>query len=312
MEKKYDVAIIDGNNLFFKAFSVHKDFSVKISGKKVFTGGTYGLIDMLINVKKNYLKEDSIIIVCWDKGHKRRSLIYPEYKANRNKDEWEDYENFKTQMAQAKYVLSFLGIRQASKDGEEADDVCGTLSKLQKEAGKEVILVSADKDYQQLLDDSVDLLANKGQGNIKLWDVESWERSKGYNPKYFSYFLALRGDDGDNIPGVKGIGEKTADKFLKENFELIEAMIDPSKKFFQSGATYEELIPEKQSAAMKKLLENVEDLKLSYELALIDKNIEGIKVKKIKKDMDKIEEIFETLKFNSFLDHKYWSILEVL
>lgn len=303
-KKRYDVAIVDGNNMFFKGFSVHKDFSVKVDDKKVFTGGTYGLINILLTLKRDYLNEESTIIVCWDKGHTRRSEIYPDYKANRNKEEWEDYENFKTQMVQTQFVLNVLGMKQAFKIGEEADDVCGTLSKLQKEAGKEVLLVSADKDYQQLLDDSVDLLAHKGANNIKVWNTESWAAERGYHPKYFSYYLALRGDDGDNIPGVFGIGDKTADKFIIENFELVDAMIH--------GRPYDHLVPAKKSAVMEKLLAGVANLQLSYKLSLIDLNMKGIKIQKLKKDMEKLEEIFETLKFNRFLEYNNWKILGVL
>jgi DNA polymerase-1 len=306
VEKRYDSCIVDGNNLFFKSFSVHKDLSVKIDNKKIFTGGTFGLINMLITIKKEYLKEDSSIFICWDKGHKRRSEIYPEYKSNRNKDEWEDYENFKTQMNQAKYVLNILGIKQASKFGEEADDVCGTLSKLQKEAGKEVILVSADKDFQQLLDDSIDLLAHKAANNIKVWDTRSWEKAKGYHPKYFSYFLALNGDIGDNIPGVKGAGEVSSNKFIIENLDLLETIL--------SSKDITTFIPEKQSAIMKKLIseEGQDSFRLSYKLSLIDKDMKGIKIHKYPKDMEKIEEIFETFKFNRFLEYNNWKILGVL
>ncbi len=304
MAKKYDVAIVDGNNMFFKGFSVHKDASVKIEGKEVFTGGAFGLINTLLTIRKMYLKEDSTILVAWDRGYVRRSLIYPEYKANRNKEEWDEYENFKTQLKQAQYILNILGIRQAFKQGEEADDICGTLSKLQKDAGKEVIVVSADKDYQQLLDDSVDLLAHKGANNIKLWNTQSWAENRGYHPKYFSYFLALNGDAGDNIPGILGIGEKTADKFIIENFELIDAMIH--------GRPYDAFIPEKKSAALTKLLAGVSNLQLSYKLALIDKDIKGIKIQKHTKNMEMLEEIFETFKFHSLLKENNWKLLEVL
>gem|GEM_PF-4297984 len=304
-KKRYDIGIVDGNNMFFKAFSVHKDACVKIDDKKVFTGGTFGLINSILTIKRDYLKDDAMVIIAWDRGYKRRSAIYPEYKANRaNKDEWEDYENFKTQIEQARRVLNIIGIRQAFKEGEEADDICGTLSKSHMEAGKEVLLISADKDYQQLIDDSVNLLAHKGSNNIKLWTRETWKEDRGYDPKYFSYYLALNGDAGDNIPGINGIGEKTADKFLIEHFELVDGIIkcQPIELF----------IPEKRSAAMNKLLQGQDMLRLSYQLSLIDKNIRGIRIQKLQKDMEKVEEVFETLKFHSLLTKNNMKLLEGL
>jgi DNA polymerase-1 len=298
--KKYDVAIIDGNNIFYKAFSVHQ-LSVRINDETIQTGGTFGFINSLLTLKRDYLKNNSKILITWDKGHARRSLIYPEYKSNRNKDEWEQRENFESQMKYLQYVLNIMGITQVFKAGEEADDICGTLSKRQAEAGNEVILVSADKDFQQLLGHSIDLLANKGKNNTTLWNVDSWTKNRGYSPKYFSYFLALNGDTGDNIPGIKGIGEKTADKFIIENFDLIDCMIN--------DLSYEHAIPENKSAAVIKLLSGVSNLKLSYKLAIIDRDVKGMIVQKYNRNMVRLEEIFEALKFKYFLEDKNWNAL---
>lgn len=301
--KKYDSIILDGNNMFFKAFAIHGKLSIPRIEGSLFTGGTFGLIQSIISAKRDYLKENGNMYIVWDKGHKRRSEIYPEYKANRNKDEWEDYENFKAQMKMAKYVLSFMGIYQVIKDGEEADDLAGTIAFKLKNEGKKVLLVSADKDFQQLIDENIDLMAHKGSNNIKIWNKEEWKKEKGYYPEYFSIFLALNGDKGDNIPGIHGIGEVAANKLINENFDLLESILN------EKDIT--PFIPEKLSSVINKLIskEGIEKFRLSYKLSLIDKNVDNYKIKKYK-NVNKLIEIFETLQFHSLLKNHNLEIIK--
>lgn len=303
---KYDVIIIDGNNFFFKMFSTQGKLSIKNGSKELFTGATFGLIQSILATKRDYLNKDGQMFIVWDKGHVRRTELYPEYKNNRNKDEWEDYENFKTQMKMAKYVLSFLGINQAIKDGEEADDIAGTIAKQNADNGKKVLLASADKDFQQLINTNIDLLAHKGAGNIRLWNEYTWEKDRGYSPSLFVLFLALNGDKGDNIPGINGIGEVAATKFIIENSSLLYAILEE--------IDIAPFIPVKQSAAMQKLIskEGQENFRLSFKLALIDKEVKNIKIRKCK-NLEKLNDIFEQLQFDSMLPGtKYWSIIENL
>lgn len=298
----YDVALVDGNNLFYKNFAVHKDFSVFTGGREVFTGGTWGLIHSLITLKKEY--NPSEIVVCWDKGHVRRSLLYPEYKANRDKSDVEFYENFYTQMSMAKDVLMYLGVKQAFKEGEEADDIVGTLSLTYSNEGKKVLIMSADKDFQQLITENVDLLAHKGKDNIKLWNEVSWEEMNGFHPKHYSLVLGLMGDTGDNIPGVTGIGEKGAYKLIINNMEMLQSILITG------------LIeaPKKQTAAIKKLLvgENQELFRLSFLLALIDRYVENITISHFEKDLSTVEDLFEMYQFHNLLKKSNWEILEAL
>jgi len=303
----YNIIIVDGNNMFYKAFSVYKDFSAFSNGKEIFTGGTYGLINSLLSLKRDHSPEK--IIVAWDKGHKKRSELYPEYKANRDKSDTEFYDNFYTQMDMAKGMLRSLGIPQASKEGEEADDIVGTLSMNYRDAGKTVLLVSADKDYQQLIDNNIDLLAHKGKNNMRIWNWIEWSELNGFHPHYFSWILGLMGDTADNIPGVPGIGEKGASKLIVENFHLLEGILE--------GMGNDQLkaykrIPEKQSAAIKKLLipENQELFRLSYTLARIDKAIYDIRVDEGHKDMEDVGDLFEMYQFHSLLRKSNWELLE--
>jgi DNA polymerase I len=304
----YDVAIVDGNNVFFKGFSVHKDFFVKVGDQKIYTGGTFGFLNSLITLKNDYLNEDGEIIVAWDRGYVKRTAMYPEYKANRNKDEWEDYENFKEQLLTCQNVLKMLGIRQAYKAGEEADDICGALSKSRQDRGQSVIIMSADKDYQQLIDHGIDLLAHKGKDNIKVWTKKSWEKANGISTIDFIYVLALMGDKGDNIPGVPGIGEKGAYKMIQENLHVLQAI--------ESEATsdWSNLWNGKENAAIKKMNDpvNAELFRISYRLAKIDRDLKGIKIHKGRKDMEALEDLFEMYKFNKFLQKSNWKVLETL
>lgn len=304
--EKYDVAIVDGQNLFYKAFSVHGKLSVTVDGQETFTGGTFGFFQSLIALKRDYLKENSQILVAWDRGHRRRTELYPDYKANRNHDDWEEFDNFKVQMATLKNILKFSGVYQVDKDGEEADDIVGSLSVLRRDRGDKVLLFSADKDFQQLISKDIDLLAHKGAGNIKVWNENTWSEFNGYHPKYFSYILALMGDKGDNIPGVKGIGEKSSNKFICENFDLIDALIHERD--------YVPHLPAKINNSIFKLVqkENMEMLVLSYKLAKIDLELKGMKIKKGMKNFDYLEEFFEIAKFNSLLKGKNWDIIKNL
>jgi DNA polymerase I len=303
----YDVVIVDGNNMFYKAFSVYKDFSAFTGGKEVFTGGTYGLVNSILTLKRDY--KPSKIVVAWDRGHAARSALYPEYKANRDKSDEEFFENFYKQMDMAKNVLKHLGIIQASKENEEADDVVGTLSRQFRNSGDKVLMVSADKDYQQLIDNGIDLLAHKGKDNIKLWSDITWAEMNGFHPAHFSIVLGLMGDTGDNIPGVPGIGEKGAYKLIIENFALVEQIIEGIPL---EGLANNNVIPVKQTAAIKKLLANREIFRLSYKLAKINRHLKDIDMMVPEKDMEVIGDLFEMYQFRSLLRAKNWELLEEL
>jgi DNA polymerase-1 len=302
----YDVGIMDGNNMFFKAWAVHKEFSVNVGDKTVYTGGSWGLINSIITFKNEYIKnKKGEVIVTWDRGHDRRTALYPDYKANRvGSMTEEDHDNFVEQIKMAQFLLYHLGIRQAYKDGEEADDIVGTLSRARRDKGLKVLIMSADKDFQQLLDHNIDLLAHKGKDNITLWKDHTWEEEKGIHPSLFAIVLGLMGDAGDNIPGVTGIGEKGAYKLLIENFDLVNAILNEKP--------HEQFIPAKQSAAIKKLLDQQDQFRLSHTLAKIDRHVKGIKLKIGKKDMDRIEDLFEMYQFHSFLKGSNWKTLEVI
>lgn len=305
----YDVVIVDGNNMFYKAFSVHKDFSVFSNGREIFTGATFGLVHTIIALKRDHNPKE--IIVAWDRGHAKRSQLFPEYKANRDKSDTEFYENFYTQMEMAKNVLKYLGVTQASKEGEEADDIVGTLTREYRDSDIDinVLAVSADKDFQQLIDHRIDLLAHKGKDNMKIWNDVSWAEMNGFHPAYFSMALGLMGDVGDNIPGVTGIGEKGAYKLIVQNFELLEQI---SEGIPYEGLANNNVIPVKQSAAIKKLLANIDSFRLSYKLAKIDRHLKDIEIIKDSKDMEVIEDLFEMYQFHNLLKKKNWEILEAL
>lgn len=299
----YDLAIVDGNNMFHKAWSVHRNFSVEVGDDTVYTGGTFGLVNSLVYLKKKYVPKGNIV-VCWDRGHKRRTAMFPEYKGTRPEKDPDEFNNFIEQMKMAQYILGLLGIHQSFKDGEEADDIVGTLSKTRADKGLKVLIMSADKDFKQLIDHNIDLLAHKGKDNTRIWTDIEFEEENGFHPTFFTYILALMGDSGDNIPGVQGIGEKGATKLVTENLELLVAI--------NNDKEYKHLIPEKQVAAMKKLLANIDSFKLSYKLAKIDRELKGIKIKKGKKDMSSINDLFEMYQFNKLLQDANWKILEVI
>lgn len=306
----YDVAIIDGQNIAYKAFSVHKNFFVNVNGEDIYTGMTFGFLNSLIQVKQTYLKENGTFVVTWDRGHTRRTQIYKDYKANRqDKGEWDEYENFVAQRKLLQKVLTIVGITQVYKNGEEADDLAGTISRIRAEKGQKVIIMSADKDFQQLIVPGVDLLAHKSRDNIKVWNTKSWEEEFGVTSKDFSLVLALMGDKGDNVPGIMGIGPKSAFKIVSEYRDLLYDAIDVD----DYSELHLEDIKFKSKVEQKVFCkEGLDTFRLAYKLVLIDKYVENIKVNKGKKDIDRLEYMLEILQMHSFLRSNQWKVLKSL
>lgn len=304
----YDSVIIDGNNLAYKSFFIHKKLSADVDGKIVHTGTCYGFINSLIHLKKEYLKDKSEIFVVWDRESKHRKSIYPEYKVKRHtiedESKKEEIKNYLTQRKYLKIILPHLGVHQVYADGWEADDVIGTLSRIRStEMGEDVLIFSSDHDYYQLITDKVHLLSHKGKDNITLYDVETFEKEFGIKPYQYYYVMCLTGCKGDEVPGVKGIGEKTALKLVRDNPNLIEDILNGNifEKSFVGSKT-----------VLAKLKDNIETIKLASQLVKINQHVEKLTVIRGEKNMNKVEEYFEMLEFRSFLRQKNWKILESL
>lgn len=303
----YDTLIIDGSNMAYKAFSIHGNFSAEVNGNVIYTGVTFGFISSLLSLRRAYLNDGGKIFVCWDKGYEHRLKLYPEYKANRRQDtsKQEDYLKYKKQRSVLMKVLPHFGITQVYKNGYEADDVAGSLAFIRRDNFNETILiVSGDHDYNQLIDEDIDLCAHKGRGNIKVYDLEKFKKTHEITPLEYYYTMCLTGDSGDNVPGVKGFGEKTATKLVKNNPQLLPLLLNKklvSEESF-NGSTKE----------FEKILDNIETIIISSKLVKIVTDLKKLSYIKSNKDLEKMEDICEMLEFNHFLTSETWKQLKEL
>ncbi|MDR0124948.1 5'-3' exonuclease [Bacillus zhangzhouensis] len=244
------VLLVDGMALLFRSFyatAVHRNFM--INDKGVPTNGVNGYLKHLLTAVQTF--EPTHIVCCWDMGSQTyRNELFQDYKANRGAPPVELIPQFDL----AKEATEELGIVNVGLKGFEADDCIGTLAALyQKEA--RVTVLTGDKDLLQILNEQVTVaLMQKGIGNYKQYTKALFEEEMGISPKALIDMKALMGDSSDNYPGVKGIGEKTALKFI-QTYQTIDRLL--------------ENVHELTAAQQKKMLAGLEDLKLSRILAEI-------------------------------------------
>lgn len=214
-EKKKKLAVIDGKSVFYRGYYAMPNLSTK---EGIPTGGVFGFTTMALELIKK-LKPD-YVAVAWDKPKtniRRRLEIYPEYKAGRKPAP----PDFYTQIPILHDVLDAFGWPLYELDDYEADDIMGTLAVQAEKKGLETLLITSDLDMLQLVNHDVKVYALKrGFSNIEEFHPESFEQKYGIKATQFLDLKALKGDSSDNIPGVPGIGEKTAVELLKDYNDL--------------------------------------------------------------------------------------------
>lgn len=283
MEKT--IVIIDGNSLINRAYYAMQRPMITKEG--IYTQGIYGFINMLTKIKTDY--EPGYMAVAFDlKTPTFRHLEYKEYKAGRKKMPPE----LAMQMPLMKDVLRAMNIAILEEEGFEADDIIGTVAREAEEAGLEPLIITGDKDELQLATDITKvLITRKGISQFDLFDRQAMIDKYGFTPQQFIDFKGLMGDQSDNIPGVPGVGEKTAQKLILE-FGSMDNIIANTDKI--SG---------------KKLRENIEE---NVQLAVMSKRLATInvyvpldldfdKLKMREPDMEALVDIYTKLEFNSFL-----------
>ncbi|GAB06612.1 DNA polymerase I [Gordonia amarae NBRC 15530] len=209
--------LLDGHSLAYRAF-----FALPAENFKTATGQTtnavYGFTSMLINLLRD--EEPTHIAAAFDVSRKTfRSELFPEYKAQRSKSP----EEFGGQVELTKDVLGAMGIPVMAIDGYEADDIIATLATQAEERGFDVLVVTGDRDSLQLVDDAVTVLYPKrGVSELTRFTPEEVEKKYGVTPTQYPDIAALRGDSSDNLPGVPGVGDKTAAKWIRQYGSLSE------------------------------------------------------------------------------------------
>lgn len=279
---KSKIMIIDGNSILFRAFYAMPPLKTK---KGQYTNAVYGFLNMLYKLLDDYSPE--YICVAFDpKKPTFRHEQYSEYKAGRAKAPNELVEQFEL----IRSVLKTHNIKCVEIEGFEADDVAGTMAKASKENDMEVYLVTSDKDYLQLVTENVKvLLTKKGVTNIKEMDRTAINEDYEIQPEEFVDLKALMGDQSDNIPGVSGVGEKTAIKLIKDyhNLDNLYEHIDEIK-----GKLKEKLENDKMQAYMSKTLAQI--------VTDIPVDIDFEEYKFIKADDNTLYKLYDELEFKNF------------
>lgn len=279
------VILVDGNNLLFRSYYATAYQGVIMRNSKGFpTNALYGFINMINKILKE--EEPSYILVAFDKGKTFRHDKYESYKAGRV----EMPEDLKLQFPKAKEVLDAMGIRHFEIDNYEADDIIGTVSKMVDEEDEFIAtIVSSDKDLLQLISDEVDVKLLKTNSFIRM-DRTEFKNTYGVEPIRMIDLKALMGDASDHIPGVKGIGEKTAISLLSK-YENLDNLYNNINNV--TGKTKEKLINDKENAYMSY------DLATIYREVELDFTLNDLKYHGIKReDFIKLLQEFE---FNSLL-----------
>ena len=282
------LALIDGNSIAYRAFyALPEDLATK-SGQV--TNAVFGFTRMLIRLLKDFHPDG--IAVAWDVSRQTfRTETYPEYKAQREKAP----DHFRSQLPLIDEVLDSLQITQLRMEGYEADDLIATLTKNAVDGGWEVLIVTGDRDAFQLVGGPVRVVyTRRGISDIVIADEAFVEERYGIRPDQYVEYAALRGDISDNLPGVPGVGEKTASRLVADHGGLdaiYTAIADQTPKLRESLAAHRD-----QVFLNKDLMTLVDDLDIGVE-------IEDLHAREW--DRSVVKDLFDSLEF-----HSMWGDLE--
>ncbi len=203
--------LLDGHSLAYRAFYALPAENFKTNTGQS-TNAVYGFTSMLINLLRD--EDPSHIAAAFDVSRQTfRSEMFPEYKAQRSSSP----DEFRGQVDLTKDVLDAMGIPVMAIEGYEADDVIATLATRADEQGYRVLVVTGDRDALQLVNDNITVLYPKrGVSELTRFTPEEVEKKYGLTPGQYPDYAALRGDPSDNLPGIPGVGEKTAAKWIRE------------------------------------------------------------------------------------------------
>lgn len=283
MNKK--IILIDGNSLVYRAFFALPTTLATSAGEV--TNAVYGFTSMLIKLMRE--EKPDVIGVAFDSGPSFRKEHFAEYKAHRP----ETPDELPHQFNLVKDVLRALKIPIFAMANYEADDILASLTKRASGRGDEVIVVTGDKDAFQLVTDGVTIMTTKkGISDIVIYDRAKVIERYGIPPERVADFLALKGDPSDNIPGVPGIGEKTAAKLVQE-FGGVEELLENVDKI-------------ESERLRRNLEEHSDEARLSKKLAVletdlpVDINLEDFTLGRW--DEEEVKKVFLSLEFYTLLE----------
>ncbi len=280
------LVLVDGSSYLFRAYHSPPHLT---NSKGEPTGAIYGVINMLKSLLNKF--DPSHIAVIFDaKGPTFRNDMYTEYKANRPPMP----DDLRTQIAPLHELIKAMGLPLISIAGVEADDVIGTLSDQASKQGRHVLISTGDKDMAQLVNDKVTLINTMTDTVL---DPQGVVDKFGIPPELIIDYLALMGDKVDNIPGLPGVGEKTALAML-QGIGSVAALYEDPQAVAALGFRGSKNMP-------KKLIEHKEAAELSYQLATIKLDVEldltFEQLNRTEADQDKIITLFGELEFRRWL-----------
>ncbi len=276
------LALLDGHSLAYRAFYALPEDLATESGQV--TNAVYGFTSMLIKLLDDHAPDG--LVVAWDVGRATfRTQEYPEYKAQRAASP----DNFNSQVPLIKKVAETLQIPQFAKEGFEADDLIATLARHAAGAGWDVLVVTGDRDSFQLVDETIKVVyTRRGISDIVVAD-EAWITDKyGIRPDQYNEYAALRGDNSDNLPGVPGVGEKTAARLIAGygTLESIYEHLDEQTPKLRDNLA----VSRDQVFLNRRLMRLVDDVELDIDLEDFHRTVP---------DRQATKDLFDSLEFHS-------------
>ncbi len=281
------IILIDGNSLMFRAYYATAYTGNLMQARSgIYTNAIYGFVNMINKVIDS--ESFNYIFVAFDKGKKTiRHQSYAEYKGGRKPMP----EEFAMQIPLIKEYLDVLRIKRLETDDYEADDLIATVATLAKKEGFEVLVISGDKDLLQLVDqDTTVALTRKGITELEYYTKDNFKELMGFEPHLLTDFKGLIGDASDNLPGISGVGEKTAVKLLSE-FGTLENIVN-------NGLNIKGKLGEKVRADGDIAL-RTKELATLYKDANIDLKINELEY--LKPNYVELRKFFEKVDFKSFI-----------
>lgn len=279
--------LIDGSSYLYRAFHAYPG---TMSNGDIPTNAVYGVVNMLRSMMRQFAS-DRIAVIFDAKGKTFRDDMYPEYKANRPPMP----DDLRCQIEPLHNVIRAMGLPLISIPGVEADDVIGTLASQASAMGMPVLISTGDKDMAQLVDDNVTLINT--MTNVVM-DREGVIEKFGIPPELIIDYLALMGDKVDNIPGVPGVGDKTATALLQG--------IGSIEKLYQNLDDIAALGFRGSKTMAKKLADNKDNADMSYQLATIKLDVEleetPESLVKAQPNIDELIKLYGQLVFKSWLN----------
>ena len=286
MSDRKRLFLMDGTQFAYRAYFAFINRPLRNS-RGINTSAPYGMMLSILKILDD-IKPDAFA-VAFDIGKaKERLELYPEYKSTREKMP----DELRESLPYINKLVAAMNIPTLAKEGIEADDLIGTIAKRAENKGWDVVLVTGDKDFLQLVDEHISILApSKGALPTERYDAENASRKFDVPPRKIVDFLALMGDSSDNVPGVKGIGKKTAANLLSD-YENLDDIYEHLEVI--GGATAKKLESDREMAYLSRKLVTIDtdvDFQFDWENAPISKP-----------DFSALIPLLEELEFTSLLD----------